>query len=61
MNSKYDKSRSSALSLMRGLFRAVGLLDSGALSVRNSGRRLPKARAAVLRYQLATVQPGGRS
>jgi hypothetical protein len=60
MNSKRDKTPSSALSLMGGLFRAVGLLDAAALSVRNSGRRLPRARAALLRYRLATAQPGGR-
>ena len=58
MNPKHGNPSGTTFGLVRGL-RAVGLLDAAPLSVRNSGRRQPRARAALLRYRLATVQPGG--
>ncbi len=58
--SPLEERSAPVLTLIRRLFRAVGLIDATPLSVRNSGRRLPRARAALLRYRLATVQTGGR-
>ena len=58
--SRHDERAVSAFAQVRRLLRAVGLIDAAALSVRNAARRLPHTRAALLRYRLATLHPGGK-
>ena len=58
--SRHDERTASALTLIRRLLHAVGLIDGAPLSVRNSERRLPSTHAALLRYRLTTLHPGAR-